>query len=116
LLARLDALPPGKRPYLHTLRARFRARIGNDPADPLFAEAEQTLARLERPFDLAVIQLEHAEWLISEERADEAEPLLEAARATFEQLEAKPWLQRPRDGRAAPTRACSPSSLEEWTP
>ena len=45
-------------------------------------------------FHLAVTELEHAEWLVSEGRTDEAEPLLAEARATFEQLEAAPWLER----------------------
>src|SRR5256885_7076316 len=49
---------------------------------------------LEAPFHLAVVQLEHVEWLTTQSREDEAEPLLAEARETFERLGAKPWLER----------------------
>jgi hypothetical protein len=45
-------------------------------------------------FHVAVTQLEHAEWLTAQQRADDAEPLLAEARQTFEQLQATPWLER----------------------
>jgi len=41
-----------------------------------------------------VTELEHAEWLRDQGRADEAEPLLTEAREIFERLEAGPWLER----------------------
>jgi class 3 adenylate cyclase/tetratricopeptide (TPR) repeat protein len=95
LLAMLDELPPGQlTPYLRAVRARFRAQIDPEEADGLFAHAAQTLAGLERPFDRAVVQLEHGEWLTAQGRAQDAEPLLGEARETFERLEAKPWLER----------------------
>ena len=46
------------------------------------------------PFWLALTELEHAESLIGEGRADEAEPLLAEAREIFERLKATPWLER----------------------
>jgi len=46
------------------------------------------------PFYLAITLTEHSEWLASEGRVDDAEPMLAEARATFERLEAKPWLER----------------------
>ena len=49
---------------------------------------------LELPFHHAVVALEHAEWLIRQERAGEAEPLLNRAGQTFELLQATPWLER----------------------
>jgi len=45
-------------------------------------------------FSQAVTRLELAEWLIEQDRAEEAEPLLEQAGAVFEGLEARPWLER----------------------
>ncbi len=45
-------------------------------------------------FWLAVTQLEHGDALVTEGRADEAEPLLAEARETFARLEATPWLER----------------------
>jgi len=46
------------------------------------------------PFWLAVTLTEQGEWLVAQGRAAEAEPLLAEARDTFEQLDAKPWLER----------------------
>ena len=43
---------------------------------------------------LAVTQLEYAEWLMGQDRGSDARPLLAEARATFERLEATPWVQR----------------------
>jgi hypothetical protein len=43
---------------------------------------------------LVVAQLEHGEWLLSQGRADEPEPLLTEAREIFERLEAAPWVRR----------------------
>lgn len=45
-------------------------------------------------FWLALTQLEHAEWLVQQGRADEAEPLVVEAREVFERLEATPWIER----------------------
>ena len=54
------------------------------------------------PFLLAITLTEHAEWLTSVGRAQEAEPLLGEARETFERLEAKPWLARIETAQAGP--------------
>ena len=67
----------------------------------LFDTAEQLLRELELPFQLAVVQLEHAEWLAAEGRAEQAEPLLADARETFDRLGAKPWLDRVAAGSAS---------------
>jgi len=93
--ALLDALPPGElRPFLQAQQARFRARLEPADADALFETAERLLREQERPFYLAVAQLEHAESLVAESRTGEAEPLLTEARETFERLRAAPWLER----------------------
>jgi hypothetical protein len=49
-------------------------------------------------FHLAVTQVEHAEWLVTQNGSDEAQQLLNEARQTFEELEAKPWLERTTRG------------------
>jgi hypothetical protein len=46
------------------------------------------------PFWLAVSLLEHGEWLVSQRRDSDAEPLLAESREIFERLKAKPWLDR----------------------
>jgi hypothetical protein len=100
LLAGIDALQPGERtPSLEAQRARFRARLDtrrddHDGVDRAFRTAGTLFAEHGMAFYVAVTRLEHAEWLADRGRADDAAPLLAAARETFERLEAKPWLER----------------------
>jgi predicted ATPase/class 3 adenylate cyclase len=100
LLTSIDSLRPGERPPLvEAQAARFRARLadarGDQPSvEAGFIRAEDILRELELPFRLAVVQLEHAEWMAAHQRGDEAQPLLADARRTFERLEARPWLER----------------------
>ena len=86
LLAFVDGLPPGTRPpYLEAHARRLRARMANDPGG-LDAAAGQ-FRELEIPFSLAVTLLEQADLTGSETS-------LEEARAIFERLGAKPWIER----------------------
>jgi tetratricopeptide (TPR) repeat protein len=97
LLEIVEALPAGLRPpFLDATAHRFRAHLaGNDPgADRHYTTAEAQLRTLELPFHLAVVQLEHAEWLIRQRRHTDAELFLSEARDTFERLQAAPWVQR----------------------
>jgi predicted ATPase/class 3 adenylate cyclase len=97
LLTVVEQLPPGLRPpFLTATTQRFRARLaGDDPAaDRGFTAAATILRELELPFHLAVVQLEHGEWLIAQGRVQDAEPLLAEAREIFERLQAGPWLAR----------------------
>jgi class 3 adenylate cyclase/tetratricopeptide (TPR) repeat protein len=93
----VEALPAGLRPPLLDATAhRFRAHLaGNDPgADRHFTAAAAQLRTLDLPFHLAVVQLEHGEWLIARGRPGDAQALLAEARDTFERLQAQPWLDR----------------------
>ena len=97
LLAVVDGLPVGLRPpFLSAMSHRFRARLAaDDPAaDSHFTAAAAELRALELPFHLAVVQLEHGEWLLRQARGSDAAPFLAEARETFERLEAAPWLAR----------------------
>jgi class 3 adenylate cyclase/tetratricopeptide (TPR) repeat protein len=100
LLALAEGLHPGEvTPLLAAQRARFRARLEvehgrHDRVDESFRSAATIFSEYSFAFHLAVTQLEHAEWLVTKSRADEAEPLLAEARETFERLEANPWLER----------------------
>jgi hypothetical protein len=77
------------------LRARLDAASGSrEQVDNHFGTAAAVSREFGLVFDLAVTQLEHAEWLTSQGQGDEAQPLLVEARKTFEQLEAGPWLAR----------------------
>ena len=100
LLAVVDTLPPGgSSRFLQAHSARFKARLATRRADPeeadrLFMRACGLLRELAFPFYLAVTLLEHGEWLLVQDRHQDAEPLLAEARDIFERLEAKPWLHR----------------------
>jgi hypothetical protein len=61
---------------------------------PGFKTAAAILREYGLPFELAIVLLEHGEWLMSQGRADEAAPLLTEAREVFARLEATPWLER----------------------
>jgi class 3 adenylate cyclase len=95
LLGPLEELRPGELSrLLKALQARFGARLSETDADAQYGTAERLFGELEMPFYLAVTQLEHAEWLVAQDRSNEAEPLLAEARQTFERLQAAPWLER----------------------
>lgn len=46
------------------------------------------------PYWLGGTLTQHGEWLGQQGRADEGRVLLDEARAIFERLQAKPWLER----------------------
>jgi tetratricopeptide (TPR) repeat protein len=100
LIAFVAGLPPALRtPLLRSGAARLEgllaARRGEaKTADERLATAARELDEIEAPFNLAQIQLEHAEVLGSMGRAEEAATLLASARGVFEQLGARPWLER----------------------
>jgi class 3 adenylate cyclase/predicted ATPase len=100
LLASVENLLPGElTPFLRAHGARFRARLdaalGRDEGvDGRFRSAAALFREFGFVFYLAVTQLEHAEWLSRQGRAEEGEPLLAEARETFARLDAKPWLER----------------------
>jgi Double zinc ribbon len=60
--------------------------------DQNYEAAERVFADRKLPFYLAATQLERAEWLDGQNRTADAQPLLDRARAAFEQLEAASWL------------------------
>jgi class 3 adenylate cyclase/tetratricopeptide (TPR) repeat protein len=100
LISFVEDLPPGYVPQM--IRAhcsRFRGRLAAiegaaERAEQEFKAAAGSFRELATPFPLAVTQLEYAEWLVQEGRAEEAAPLLSEARGTFERLGATPWLER----------------------
>ena len=100
LLAVVEALPPGSSPqFLQAQSSRFRARLAArrgdvDESERRFKGATGLFRELALPFYLGVTQLEHGEWLATQGRIDEAEPLLTEAREIFERLEARPWSER----------------------
>jgi predicted ATPase/class 3 adenylate cyclase len=100
LLGQLErATPVETGPYvraqLERLRARFRWATGKaDGVESGFKTAMGAFREFGLPFYRAITQLEYGEWLGQVGRADDsAEPLREA-RETFEELRARPWLER----------------------
>jgi class 3 adenylate cyclase/tetratricopeptide (TPR) repeat protein len=100
LIDMIERLPRGRvPPYLHAhasrLRAYIAAQTGDDSgAEASFKRASGTFRELGVALWTGVTLLEYGEWLITENRADEAEPLLAEAREIFDRLEARPWLDR----------------------
>jgi tetratricopeptide (TPR) repeat protein len=100
LLAIIEQTPPGHlTPFLRGHGARFGAsRTARDgeraTAHAGFGAAAAIFREIEMPFELAVVLLEHAEWLAEEGRVEEAEPLAAEAREIFERLRATPYIAR----------------------
>ena len=97
LLGLIEAVPPGhSSPRIRATGARYAARRADDDAtaNASFSAAEELYRSIPAPLELAETQVEHAEWLVALGRVDEAQPLLDEARARFEPLRATPWLER----------------------
>ena len=86
---------PSWRGQMNRLEARLAAARGmNDEVEGRFKAAGGHFRKIGMTYWLAITLGEHSEWLAAQDRADEAEPLLAEARTTFEQLKARPWLER----------------------
>jgi class 3 adenylate cyclase/tetratricopeptide (TPR) repeat protein len=100
LVRMVQELPPVDRvPLLEAHSARFSARLAAargeaSSVEENFGRSTALLREVGARFWLAIVLLEHGEWLADSGRGEEAEPLLEEAREIFERLEAAPWLQR----------------------
>jgi tetratricopeptide (TPR) repeat protein len=95
LLGVVDEFHPGEQgAFLQAQKARFRARLPEHDAETELATAERLFADSETPFYAAVVRLERAELLLGDGRSDEAGPLIEQARETFDRLGARPWSER----------------------
>jgi len=100
ILAELEELYPGElTPSMRGQRERLRAKVDvakgqRERVERRLQNAANEFRAIPMPFWLAVTLLEHAEWLVGQGRAEEAEPLLTEARQIFEGLRARPWLER----------------------
>ena len=93
--ARPGEVTPWLRAQSARLSARLAARRGNkEEVEAKLVAAEDGLRDLGAVFDLAVSQLEHAEWLIGQAKPKQVPPFLEEAAATFDRLNARPWQKR----------------------
>jgi hypothetical protein len=100
LLDLVGTLPPGQRTqFLDAQWTRFRARLDVkrgelEHVESRFKAAAGSFREISFPFYLAATLLDYGAWLTAEGRPSDAEPLLDEARAIFERLGAKPWLER----------------------
>jgi hypothetical protein len=100
LLTHVEALPRSEIPVgVRGHAARFRALLASPSeytgaVEPEFRAAEKTVEEIGTIFDLAVVRLEHAEWLAGQGDQIRARELFDQARATLERLRATPWLER----------------------
>jgi class 3 adenylate cyclase/tetratricopeptide (TPR) repeat protein len=100
LLLVIEGLKPGELSGVYRAQgARFGARLAAlrgepDKVEPGFRAAVSGFRELSMPFWLAVTLLELGEWIASQSRAVEVEPLLGESREIFERLRARPWLER----------------------
>jgi tetratricopeptide (TPR) repeat protein len=95
---------PTLRAHQSRLSARLAAHAGeSERVQPGFKAAEALFRQAENAFWLAVTLLDHGEWLLSEQRDADAEPLLTEAREIFERLKVAPRLEHL--GRLSPTQA-----------
>ena len=90
---------PSTSPLVRAQATRFHARIaaakGDDErAEESFKQAAAAFREYGMPFYLACTETEHAEWLASRHRREEAAALVAEARERFERLRATPWLER----------------------
>jgi hypothetical protein len=86
-------ISPYMRAQIDRIGGRLEIARGKDPSAGM-SDALRIFSDLSMPFWTAVTSLELAEWLLSEGRNGDAAPLIEDSRKTFEQLGAKPWLER----------------------
>ncbi|MDP9303201.1 MAG: AAA family ATPase [Actinomycetota bacterium] len=100
LLGLVERIPPGQMtPSVRALGARFAARRAvlrrdSETASAGFLAAARIFREIETPFELALVLLEHAEWLAGDGQMDEVEGLAAEAREIFERLRASPYLER----------------------
>jgi ATP/maltotriose-dependent transcriptional regulator MalT len=99
LVADVEAVRSGTPQSMRAQATRFRARMaaaaGDDErADRLFRGAASLLRELATPFPMAVVMLEHAEFVAARGRGDDGEAGLAEARTIFERLRAAPWIER----------------------
>ena len=80
---------------LGRVRGNVAAAEGDDEtAAEGFALALAAARNLEQPQALAPVLLDYGRWLVDSGRAEEATPLLDEARAIFERMGARAWLNR----------------------
>ncbi|MEK6275814.1 MAG: adenylate/guanylate cyclase domain-containing protein [Actinomycetota bacterium] len=100
IAALLDAIPPARRTRAVELcRARIRAnaaagREEHDAAAEEYALALAMARNLGKAALLGPVLFDYGRWLVQTGRTEEAAPLLDEARTSFERMKATRWLER----------------------
>ena len=97
VLGEIPAARRGRRGEIALGRVRGNvaaAEGDDDTAAEAFARALAAARNLEQPMSLAPVLLDYGRWLVDSGRAGEATPLLDEARAIFERMGARAWLNR----------------------
>jgi tetratricopeptide (TPR) repeat protein len=100
LVSELDAVPLGSSSqFLQAQCSRFRAHLAvgrgdAEAAEQLFKGSSGLFREMSIPLWLAIVLLEHAEFLANHARDADAAPVLDEAREIFDRLDARPWLER----------------------
>ncbi|HYT78748.1 MAG TPA: adenylate/guanylate cyclase domain-containing protein [Actinomycetota bacterium] len=111
ILAELEGLYPGElTPSMRGQRERLRAKVDiakgqHGGVERRLQNAANEFRAIPMPFWLGVTLLEHAEWLVGQDRGEEASQSLSEAVDIFERLRARPWLERAIEVRAGATAA-----------
>ena len=86
---------PSLRGHAARLGARLRALRGEpESVEAGFVAALQEFRSVSMPFEVGVTLVELVEWLIEQGRHDEAQAFALESRTLFEQLRARPWMDR----------------------
>ena len=88
---------PKQLEWAQSLRAKGRLAMNSGKSsevESLMGVAIELFRQLPAPFWMAVTLLEQGEWLIKQDREDEAVPMVDEAHGIFAALRAGPWLQR----------------------
>jgi hypothetical protein len=90
--------PLGRRSlYLQAHASRIEARssaTSDETTERDFKSSIGSFREIGFPFWMAVALLEFGEWLDGRDRGTDAAPLVTEARAIFDGLQAKPWIDR----------------------
>jgi class 3 adenylate cyclase/tetratricopeptide (TPR) repeat protein len=111
ILAELEGLYPGElTPSMRGHRERLRAKVDiakgqHGGVERRLQNAADEFRAIPMPFWLGVTLLEHAEWLVGQDRGEEASQPLAEAVDIFDRLRARPWLERASEVRAGAAAA-----------
>ena len=102
-------MTPLVRAQMTRLEARLLAARGEvEGVEKAFKSSTGSFRELHIPYWLAIALAEQGQWLIGQDRTEDASPVLNEAREIFVRLGARPWLERVERIAPSPVLAGSP--------